>query len=219
MSRRPTARRNHRIMSPPTLPALRQPHPSLSLQARLLLSLGMAPVLVPLRPSSNFTDDPSKLARYLFSDGDDRPSTVRSFLTRPLARRDVPLALVRAFKFANPLGEWPRLPSTVRIERPPLHRGSSASKKGTWPLPSHPSEAARCASTEDHQAPSRPLLREQGISTGVIPPLFLPGYPCRQRCRSHRFTWRGSAHRPARLCSLSPRGGYPKTACSVCRHG
>ena len=52
MSRRPTARRNHRIMSPPTLPALRQPHPSLSLQARLLLSLGMAPVLVPLRPSS-----------------------------------------------------------------------------------------------------------------------------------------------------------------------
>ena len=38
MSRRPTARRNHRFMSPPTLPALRQPHPSLSLQARLLLS-------------------------------------------------------------------------------------------------------------------------------------------------------------------------------------
>jgi len=69
MSRRPTARLNHRIMSPPTLPALRQPPPSLSLQARLLLSLGMAPVLVPLRPSSNVTDDPSELARYLFRDG------------------------------------------------------------------------------------------------------------------------------------------------------
>jgi len=30
MSRSPTARRNHRIMSPPTLPALRQPHPPFS---------------------------------------------------------------------------------------------------------------------------------------------------------------------------------------------
>ena len=36
---------------------------------------------------------------------------------------------------------------TARIERPPFHRGGSASKKGTWPLPPHPSEAARCAST------------------------------------------------------------------------
>ena len=30
-----------------------------------------------------------------------------------------------------------------------------------WLFPSHPSEAARCASTEDHQAPSPPLFREQ----------------------------------------------------------
>ena len=29
-----------------------------------------------------------------------------------------------------------RLPFTARIERPPLYRGGSASKKGTWPLPS-----------------------------------------------------------------------------------
>ena len=28
--------------------------------------------------------------------------------------------------------------------------------------------AARCVSTEDHQAPSPPLFREQGISTGVV---------------------------------------------------
>ena len=28
------------------------------------------------------------------------------------------------------------LPLTARIERPPLHREGSASKKGTWPLPS-----------------------------------------------------------------------------------
>src|SRR6267378_3621907 len=46
-----------------------------------------------------------------------------------------------------PLGEWPRLPSTARIERAQFHRARSASKEGTWPLPAHPSEAARCAST------------------------------------------------------------------------
>jgi hypothetical protein len=50
--------------------------------------------------------------------------------------------------------EWARLPFTARIERPPLHRGGSASKKGTWPLFPQPSEAARCASTGDQQATS-----------------------------------------------------------------
>ena len=34
------------------------------------------------------------------------------------------------------LREWPRLPFTARIERAPFHRARSASKKGTWPLPS-----------------------------------------------------------------------------------
>ncbi len=29
----------------------------------------------------------------------------------------------------------------------PFHRARSASKKGTWPLPPHPSETAHCAST------------------------------------------------------------------------
>jgi len=33
-------------------------------------------------------------------------------------------------------GKWPRLPFTARIERAPFHRARSASKKGTWPLPS-----------------------------------------------------------------------------------
>ena len=35
-----------------------------------------------------------------------------------------------------PLGEWPRLPFTARIERAQFQRARSASKKGTWPLPS-----------------------------------------------------------------------------------
>jgi len=34
------------------------------------------------------------------------------------------------------LGEWPRLPFTARIERALFHHARSASKKGTWPLPS-----------------------------------------------------------------------------------
>ena len=34
------------------------------------------------------------------------------------------------------LGEWPRLPFTARIERAHSDRARSASKKGTWPLPS-----------------------------------------------------------------------------------
>ena len=73
----------------------------------------------------------------------------------PLARRDVPLALARAFQFDKPrFRKWPRLAFTARIERAHSDRARSASKKGTWPLPPHPSEAARCASTEDHQAPS-----------------------------------------------------------------
>jgi hypothetical protein len=96
-----------------------------------------------------------------------------------------------------PLGEWPRLPSTARIERytcslqacsfflqgwglidlllrasnegllrPRVARAQkiirlhpllcSASKEGTWPLPAHPSEAARCASTGI--VPATPLL-------------------------------------------------------------
>ena len=42
---------------------------------------------------------------------------------------------------------------TARIERPPLYRGGSASKKNGLPAPSPHSEAARCASTEDRSAP------------------------------------------------------------------
>jgi len=76
------------------------------------------------------------------------------------------------------LREWPRLPFTARIERPPLYRGGSASTEDYWSRPSSsmsmlsslllllsrgwsvwsptarvqrgPSEAARCASTGPH---------------------------------------------------------------------
>ena len=76
--------------------------------------------------------------------------------------RDVLVARSRAFQLAKPrFREWPRLPFTARIERAHSYRARSASKEGTWPLPPHLSEAARCASTEDHQPPSPPLFREQ----------------------------------------------------------
>ena len=102
----------------------------------------------------------------------DRSPTARNFLTRPptgTPRRAIsPSEGLPDSLYL--LGEWPRLPFTARIERPPLHRGGSASKKGTWPLPLHPSQAARCASTGDHQASVFPLgylpLRTLHFSAG-----------------------------------------------------
>ena len=46
----------------------------------------------------------------------------------------------------------------------PFHRARSASKKGTWPLPLHPSATARCASTGNHQGSITPLFREHRTS-------------------------------------------------------
>ena len=43
------------------------------------------------------------------------------------------------------LREWPRLPSTARIERAHSDRARSASKEGTWPLPSLFHDPARAA--------------------------------------------------------------------------
>jgi hypothetical protein len=53
----------------------------------------------------------------------------------------------RVFRFSLPLiiREWPRLPFIARIERPQFHRGGSASKKGTWPLPAPPLTALSTA--------------------------------------------------------------------------
>src|SRR5437879_9689902 len=70
------------------------------------------------------------------------------------------------------LGEWPRPPFTARIERAQFHRARSASKKGTWPLPPHPSETAGCTSTGDRLVCPLILLlrprvpRAQRISEG-----------------------------------------------------
>ena len=78
----------------------------------------------------------------------------------PLARRDVPLARARASCYVL-------LNITLSLSREspdyPLLRASDEhrfivrvlrARRMVWRLPILPSEAARCASTEDHQAPS-----------------------------------------------------------------
>jgi hypothetical protein len=76
--------------------------------------------------------------------------TARNVLTRPptgTPRRAICPGEGLPTLYTSLKGSGRGCPCTARIERPLLHRGGSASKKGTWPLPSHPSEAARCAST------------------------------------------------------------------------
>ena len=88
-----------------------------------------------MRPQRVTKDAPSKLARIrCFQDGSDEfPHYARG------------VAALQNSLYLS-LGEWPRLPFAARIERAHSYRARSASKKGTWPLPPHPSEAARCAS-------------------------------------------------------------------------
>jgi len=95
------------------------------------------------------------------------------------------------------------LPFTARIERAPFHRARSASKKGTWPLPPHPSEAARCASTEDHQAPS-PSLRSR-FPTSLGGSLVDPRLRASNEHLPHR-------NRSLQACSFSLHG---RVACLV----
>jgi hypothetical protein len=107
----------------------------------------------------------------------------------PIASQSIPWDVPLARRGpSNPLylslREWPRLPFTARIGRAQFHRARSASKKDTWPLPPHPSEAARCASPEDHQAPSPPLFREHRTNVGVLPILFIV-----RVLRARRMVW------------------------------
>ena len=62
-----------------------------------------------------------------------------AYVTLRMARMSPSLrALSAALSILSTLSlrEWPRLPFTARIERAQCHRARSASKKGTWPLPS-----------------------------------------------------------------------------------
>ena len=63
---------------------------------------------------------------------------------------------------------------TARIERPPLYRGGSASKKNGLPAPSHSSEAARSANTKParHTLASSFVRFHVGPKKGVDPRLI-----------------------------------------------
>ena len=81
---------------------------------------------------------PSKLARFSLQGWGliDLPLRVTFSPTQPRARRDVLLSQARASdSLYLSSREWPRLPSTARIERAQSYRARSASKEGAWPLP------------------------------------------------------------------------------------
>jgi hypothetical protein len=59
---------------------------------------------------------------------------------------------------------------TAAVERGPSEGARSGSKESSLLPCASPSEAARCASTEDHQAPSHPLFREQEDDQAVLSP-------------------------------------------------
>jgi hypothetical protein len=103
---------------------------------------GLAAVLSLLRQSNEVTDDPSKLARYLLRDGGCLIFHCAR-LSHPTTHWHAETCHYPGRGSSNPfyvsLREWSRLPFTARIERAPFHRARSASKKGTWPLPPHPS--------------------------------------------------------------------------------
>src|SRR5437016_11975611 len=88
------------------------------------------------------------------------------------------------------LGEWPRLPSTARIGRAQFHRARSASKEGTWPLPPHPSQAARCASTGIVPATPPPFsascytFEPEPVCIATPAPVDLPRIPMTKGHRS-----------------------------------
>ena len=107
----------------------------------------------------------------LFIDDEKVPGTIISANPRiiPRGRGEISAGGTELgpWSFTGPLplptGQ-PSRSSNARVERAQFHRARSASKKGTWPLSPHPSEAARCASTEDHQAPSPPFVRQNRIA-------------------------------------------------------
>ena len=75
--------------------------------------------------------------------------------------------------FLTPFSDVGGVVFTPRIERPPLHRGGSASKENGLPAPSHSSETARGANTGNHQAPHLSLF-----SSFVFPRIGESGQGC-----------------------------------------
>jgi len=154
--------------------------------------------------------------------GADRSPTAHNFLTRPLANifhppyppiasqsisRDVPLARARASCFLlctikpSPPRESPDCPSLRASDEHRFIVRVLRARRIVWRLPSHPSQAARCASTGDHQAPSS------------LTPLLLPPAHAAQRLLSvHRDQLRPRGHLPPFARSSEPPEDSPPAA-------
>jgi hypothetical protein len=125
----------------------------------------------------------------------------------PLARRDVPVARARAscFLFCIIKPSLPReSPDCPSLRASDEHRfivRVLRARRMVWRLPSHPSQAARCASTGDHQAPS-PLT----------PPLLPPAHAAQRPLSVHRDQPRPRGHLPPFVRSSEPPEDSPPAA-------
>jgi hypothetical protein len=64
------------------------------------------------------------------------------------------------------LGEWPRLPSTARVERAHSDRARSASKEGAWPLPPYHFQSADAKASENFSGlPQLPAFVVEGATS------------------------------------------------------
>ena len=92
--------------------------------------------------------------------------------------------------FSLSLREWPRLPFTAHIGRARSHRARSASKKGTWPLPS--------------PSPSSPISFQEG---DLVNPQLRASNEHILIVRVPRA--RGRPGHPPPLLNLRPSADYP----------
>ena len=133
---------------------------------------------------------------------DDLPLRASFSPTHPLTRRDVPVAQVRGFLFSIPLFRGVAKAALYCAHRTSIidliypsnlacsRSGMGADGSSTARVQRGPSEAARCASTEDHQAPSSPFYRARSASKKGTWPL-LPHPSKLARYRFKRVAWIG----------------------------
>jgi len=87
-------------------------------------------------------------------------------------------------------------------------------RRMVWRITFHPSQAARCASTEDHQAPSPPLFCEQKgrLATPLTPLPLPPGHAAQRPLFVHRDQPRPRGHLSPFARSSEPPEGSPPVA-------
>src|SRR3954465_6237558 len=85
---------------------------------------------------------------------------------------------------------WLVVVSIARIGRSPFYRGGPASTETTPATSPSPSEAARCARTEDHQAPASPLFR----GSSLFPFKGWPGRSSIARVKRYKYSFHARSY-------------------------